>query len=69
VKLVYNEWYGTLSYAQRAAYRKYNVTPADHRELEQLFGDDHAAITKAVKEQCARTGRSFSSFDLGPDHG
>lgn len=52
-KMVYDEWYGTLSFAQRAAYRKFNVSPYDHQMLEAEFGDDHDAITRAVKERSA----------------
>lgn len=51
MKMVYDEWFGTLSYAQRAAYRKYNVSPYDHQMLVQEFGEDHAAITRVVKER------------------
>lgn len=51
-KMVYDEWYGKLTYAQRAAYRKYNVSPADHDMLEYEFGKgNHDAITAAVKER------------------
>lgn len=51
-KMVYDEWYGKLTYAQRAAYRKYNVSPADHDMLVAEFGrDNHAGITAAVKER------------------
>lgn len=50
MKIVFDEWYGELSFAQRAAYRKFNVSPSDHDELVREFGADaHAAITKAVK--------------------
>lgn len=52
MKIVYDEWYGEVSFAQRAAYRKYNVSPSDHRDLTDEFGQDaHAAITAAVKER------------------
>jgi hypothetical protein len=52
VKMVYDEWYGELSFAQRAAYRKHNVSPSDHDDLVREFGEQaHAAITKAVKER------------------
>lgn len=52
MKIVYDEWYGELSYAQRAAYRKYNVSPSDHNLLMNEFGAGaHAEITKAVKER------------------
>jgi hypothetical protein len=54
MKLVYDEWYGTLSYAQRAAYRKYNISASDHDRLCDEFGEDnHEAITEAVKERAS----------------
>lgn len=55
--MVYDEWYGELSYAQRAAYRKYNVPPAMHDYLVDRFGRNPAAITAFVKETVARKGR------------
>ncbi len=57
MKMVYDEWYGELSYAQRAAYKKYNVSPSDHSpsdhdSLVRQFGADaHAEITAAVKDR------------------
>jgi hypothetical protein len=52
MKIVYDEWYGELSFAQRAAYRKFNVSPTDHDELVREFGSEaFTAITKAVKER------------------
>lgn len=57
MKMVYNEWYGELSYAQRAAYRKYNITPAEHNDLVREFGANaHASITKAVKDRIGDHG-------------
>lgn len=48
-KMVFHEAYGKLSFAQRAAYRKYNVSPSDHDDLMQIFGEsNHAGITAAV---------------------
>lgn len=50
MKMVYDEWYGQLSFAQRAAYKSHNVPPALHDELVAYFGADaHAAITTYVK--------------------
>lgn len=47
----FHESYGTVSRAQLAAYRKYNVSPFDHDELVLKFGETaHAAITAYVKE-------------------
>lgn len=41
----------------RSAYRKYNVSPADHDDLVDEFGRDaHTAITKAVKERSIEHG-------------
>lgn len=54
MKLVFDEWYGELSYAQRAAYRKYNVSPADHDDLVRGFGNDHKAISDFVKESSSQ---------------
>jgi hypothetical protein len=52
MKMVYDEWYGELSYSQRAAYRKHNISPADHDDLCREFGEhSHVAITAAVKER------------------
>jgi hypothetical protein len=52
MKMVYSEFYGELSYSQRAAYRKHNISPSDHDDLCREFGEDnYAAITAAVKER------------------
>jgi len=61
MKMVYDEWYGELSYAQRAAYRKHNVTPHEHDCLVEHFGESaHAEITMAVKSGIGAQGM----FDL-----
>jgi hypothetical protein len=63
MKMVFDEWYGELSYAQRAAYRKYNVSPSDHNDLVSRYGQgSHAEITAAVK-RFSRDGM-FSTFDM-----
>jgi len=50
-KMIFDESYGELSYAQRAAYRKHNVTPHEHDDLVRAYGEDeHAKITAAVKQ-------------------
>lgn len=50
-KIVFDESYGELSFAQRAAYRKFNVSPSDHWDLTDHFGaGNHDAITQFVKE-------------------
>ena len=49
-KMIYDESYGTISWVQRTAYRKYNVSPSDHQDLIDEFGEqNHATITGAVK--------------------
>jgi hypothetical protein len=52
MSLVYDEWYGELSVAERKAIKKYNVSPSDHQMLSDEFGDcNHEAITKAIIER------------------
>lgn len=53
-KMVYDEWYGELTVAQRNAYRKFNVSPSDHDFLTDAFGEaDHDVITRFVKDHAA----------------
>ena len=56
MKLVYDEWYGELSFAQRAAYRKFNVSPSDHQDLVADFGEDNRAAIVAVVRDRSRSG-------------
>lgn len=50
-KMVFDEAYGTLSFAQRAAYRKFNVSPSDHDMLTDIVrADAHADLTQIVKD-------------------
>ena len=65
MKMVFDEWYGELSYAQRAAYRKFNVSPSDHDELVSRMGNDHALITQVVKDNSP--GGMFSIFQFWQD--
>lgn len=62
-KMVYDEWYGWLTYAQRAAYRKHNVPPALHDELRAAFGDDPRAIVAFVKERAAAGGINYGDVE------
>jgi len=51
-KMVYDEWFGELTFAERSAIRKFNVSPFDHEQLCSEFGrENHAAITAAIKER------------------
>lgn len=48
----YDEQYGDLTRPQKAAYRKYNVSPADHFDLIDEFGENNrTAIVAAVKDR------------------
>jgi len=64
--LTFHESYGEVTKAQLAAYKKHNVSPADHRDLEERFGNDHAAITACVKNPAFHCvgSTSFSAFAL-----
>lgn len=61
-KMVFDERFGEITFAQRAAYRKYNVSQSDHDDLVDMFGTNHAGITAAVKE-FSRDGM-FSSYEM-----
>lgn len=62
-KIVYDERYGELTFAQRAAYRKHNVSQSDHDMLVDRYGEDaHAAIVEAVKRNSP--GGMFSWWDM-----
>lgn len=62
-KMVFDERFGEMTFAQRAAYRKYNVSQSDHDDLVMVFGEDnHAAITQAVKDNLFQG--MFSSYML-----
>lgn len=63
MKTVFDEWYGTLSYAQRAAYRKYNVSPSDHSYLIARYGETaHRQITDHVVECSQEHGYYVEPF-------
>ena len=36
--LIFDEWYGYVSPAQRRCYRKHNVAPADHNFIIEILG-------------------------------
>jgi hypothetical protein len=59
----FHESYGEVSRAQLAAYRKFNVSPSDHDDLVERFGEDnHAAIVQGVKDNLFQG--QFSVFSL-----
>lgn len=48
--MTFHEMYGPVSKPQLAAYRKHNVSPADHDEMVNHFGEDaHDQIVEHVK--------------------
>lgn len=64
-KMVYDEWYGELTYAQRAAYRKFNVPPAMHDDLVSRFGEaNHERITAFVKAIAAANDGRIDYSDI-----
>lgn len=63
--ITFHESYGEVSRAQLAAYRKHNVSPADHDDLiARFYSGNHEAITKYVKDNAAQHNGSYSAFDL-----
>lgn len=51
-KMVYDEFYGELTFALRAAIRKNNVSPSDYQMLEYEFGQgNYDAILTAIRER------------------
>lgn len=49
-KIIFDERFGNVSFAQRAAYRKFNVSQSDHDMLTDIVReDDHAGLTDIVK--------------------
>src|SRR5690606_17945028 len=61
-EVIFNESYGEVSRGQLAAYKKHNVSPSDHTELEDFYGFDHEAIRKAVLDPENHQGSSFSTY-------
>jgi hypothetical protein len=48
--MTFHESYGDVSRAQLAAYKRHNVSPSDHDQLVQLYGDNYQLITRVVKD-------------------
>lgn len=65
-KMVFDEWYGELTYAQRAAYHKFNVPPAMHDDLVSRFGEqNHERITAFVKAVATANQGRLDYSDIG----
>lgn len=70
MKIVYHESYGELSYAQHAAYRKYNVSPSDHDTILMYFHSDaHKEITEYVKDNARANNGIFRVSYIHEDSG
>jgi hypothetical protein len=64
-KMVFDEWYGELSYAQRVAYRKFKVPPAMHDDLIGRFGaQNHERITAFIKAVAAANNGRIDYSDM-----
>lgn len=48
--ITFHESYGTVSVEQLRAYKKHNVSPSDHDQLVDVYGNRHHAITEAVRD-------------------
>lgn len=48
--VAFHESFGDVTRGQLATYRKLNVSPSDHDQLEGAFGEDRAGIVRFVKE-------------------
>lgn len=64
-EVIYNEWYGPLTRPLLAAIRKYNVSPSDYQDLENVYGNDYAGMTKAIKQYVyPPNSTQFSVFEF-----
>ena len=55
-KMVYDERFGEITFAQRAAYRKFNVSQSDHDSLAQQYGKQiEAALWVEIDAQQRRS--------------
>lgn len=61
----YNEYIGrSISLSLSRAMKKHNVSPADFRDLEEVYGEDDAAIEAAIKQYSRNEFGTFSVFDF-----
>lgn len=62
--ITFHESFGEVTRAQLAAYRKHNVSPVDHDQLVDVYGNDRAAIVAAVKDPKHQLGdgKCFSTW-------
>ena len=68
MKMIFDEWYGEVSYAQRRAYKKYNVSPSDHSAILMYFRENrHADITRYVTRNAEENGGMFSVYSMHRD--
>ena len=68
MKVVFDEFYGDVSIAQRRAYKKYNVSPSDHSDILMYFRENrHADITRYVTRNAEENGGMFSVYSMHRD--
>ena len=68
MKVVFDEFYGEVSIAQRRAYKKYNVSPSDHSDILMYFRENrHADITRYVTRNAEENGGMFSVYSMNRD--
>ena len=48
-EVIYHEYYGMVTRPLLAAIRKYNVSPSDFDSLHEVYGNDYAAIKRAIE--------------------
>lgn len=51
MRVVFDEQYGHISFKQRAAYRKHNVSPCDHDTIVSKYGDNHDHAVRHVTDK------------------
>ena len=64
MKMTFHESYGEVAVAQLITYRRHNVSPADHFDLVESFGDGHETIIAYVERNAAANRGQFNVFDL-----
>ena len=64
MKMTYHESYGDVSALQLQTYRRHNVSPADHNDLVENFGENPTRIIDYIARNAAGNGGIYRPFDL-----
>lgn len=59
---MFHESYGEVTPSLMRAIKKYNVSPSDYSDLEDVYGNDLVAIEKAIKHYVFQG--QFSVFEF-----